>query len=309
VNPLIRKLAGPKIQKLRRTLETKSWRYTGLQRAMPHVTCVDVGASYFPHTSLWFFLGSKKTNWYAVEPNEQNLTYVKNWPWIAKLSPVTTGLSETGGLQTLFITNVDSGSSLLEPRITETMSQRLGDAGSNYFYPYTEVKIETITLSDVLALNQKSVPAIIKLDTQGSELSILRGALSKPEGSQIIAIEMESSLLNEPTYRDSPRLWEAAAYLESFDFEMLSLDVFPRYGSVRRNLRKPRIAIDECDVIFCKKRSALKIESIEYRMAVLGVYITYGFHQEALFLLEEDERLRDHLMNSGINPKTILKRF
>ena len=62
-------------------------------------------------------------------------------------------------------------------------------------------------------------------------------------------------------------------------------------------------------MIFCKKRPALKSESIEYRMAVLGVYITYGFHQEALFLLEEDEELRDHLMNSGINPQKILKRF
>ena len=290
---------NPRLQMWKRTIEMKSWKFRGLQNALPTTICVDVGASYYPHTSWWLFLGAVNSNWVAVEPNEQNLSYLHRWPWKAKTRAVAMGLSEMGGGQVLYLTNADSGSSLLEPVIPPSMKHRLGEAGEQYFFPVKKVDIDTRTLVSVIA-ETGDYPTIIKLDTQGSELSILKSAINGLTTSRIVGIEIECSLLSDPTYRDSPRLWEVALYLENFGFELIALDVFPRRSRNKKISSSPRKIVHECDAIFARKRNLILDESVEDRVALLGFYITNNLYQEALLSIQSDIHLCEYLENRGL---------
>jgi len=276
----------------------------------PRTICVDVGASYFAHTSWWFFLGVSRTTWLAIDPNAENLNYAESWPWRAQLKLETSCLSEFGGLSTFYKTNVDSGSSLLRPVIdtSSTLHHRHGKI--DYFHPVQEIQIETKRISDVLAeLNPG--PIIIKLDTQGSELSIIRDLLQSPLSHLLIGIEVECSLLANPTYENSPRLWEVAHSLEESGFELLNLDVFPsRQPSTKYRARSRNIS-SECDAIFARRRDVIASPNIELREVLLGFYLTNAFYHEALTLIVDDSEVQSDLASKGIdvsNLQKVLKR-
>ena len=80
-----------------------------VERILPPLLCVDIGASYYPHPAWELLRSSPKTIWVAVEPNAKNTAYLRDWRWPStpRLEPI--GLSETGGEQRLYVTNVDSG--------------------------------------------------------------------------------------------------------------------------------------------------------------------------------------------------------
>ena len=296
---------NPKLQMWKRYAEMKSWKFRTLQKALPVTNCVDVGASYYPHTSWWLFLGSSNSNWVAVEPNEQNLSYLQHWPWKAKSRAVVMGLSEHGGKQVLHLTNVDSGSSLLEPIIPPSMKHRLGEAGEKYFFPVKKVEIETRTLSAVID-QVGDYPTIIKLDTQGSELSILKSAINGTTTSRIVGIEIECSLLSDPVYKDSPRLWDVALYLENLGFELVGLDVFPRRSRSKKISNSPKLLVHECDAIFARKHNLILNESIESRAALMAFYVTNNFYQEALLSLQSDAPLCEYLEGRGLTVVELL---
>lgn len=304
-NVIARISSNPKLQMWKRQIEMKSWKFRGLQNALPMTNCVDVGASYYPHTSWWLFLGSSNSNWVAVEPNEKNLTYLKQWPWKAKSRAVVMGLSEPGGRQILHLTNVDSGSSLLEPVIPPSMKHRLGEAGESYFFPVTKIDIETRTLHSVIT-EMGDFPTVVKLDTQGSELSILKSAVNESTTTQIVGIEIECSLLSDPLYKDSPRLWDVALYLEKFGFELIGLDVFPRRSTSKKISSSPNLLVNECDAIFARRRDFIIKDSIESRAALLAFYVTNNFYQESLLCLQGDAPLCEYLEGRGLGVAKLL---
>jgi FkbM family methyltransferase len=290
---------NPKLQMWRRQIEMKSWKFRELQNALPVTNCVDVGASYYPHTSWWLFLGTSNSNWTAVEPNEKNLTYLQHWPWKSKSRAVVTGLSEVGGKQVLHLTNIDSGSSLLEPVIPRSMKHRLGQTGETYFFPVTKVDIDTRTLHSVIA-EMGDFPTIVKLDTQGSELSILKSAVNESTTARVIGIEIECSLLSDPLYKDSPRLWEVALYLEKFGFELVGLDVLPRRSTSKKISNSPKQMVNECDAIFARRRDFIQVDPVESRAVLLAFYVTNNFYQEALLCLQSDAPLCEYLKGRGL---------
>ena len=304
-NVIARVSSSPKLQMWKRQIEMKSWKFRGLQNALPMTNCVDVGASYYPHTSWWLFLGSSNSNWVAVEPNEKNLKYLKRWPWNAKSRAVVMGLSEPGGRQTLHLTNVDSGSSLLEPVIPPSMKHRLGEAGESYFFPVTKVDIETRTLHSVIT-EMGDFPTVVKLDTQGSELSILKSAVNESTTAGIVGIEIECSLLSDPLYKDSPRLWDVALYLEKFGFELIGLDVFPRRSTSKKISSSPNLLVNECDAIFARRRDFIIKDSIESRAALLAFYVTNNYYQESLLCLQGDAPLCEYLEGRGLGVAKLL---
>lgn len=304
-NVIARISASPKLQMWKRQTEMKSWKFRGLQNALPVTNCVDVGASYYPHTSWWLFLGTSNSNWAAVEPNEKNLTYLQHWPWKAKTRAVVIGLSELGGKQVLHVTNVDSGSSLLEPLIPASMKHRLGGAGESYFCPVTKVDIDTRTLHSVIT-EMGDYPTVVKLDTQGSELSILKSAVNESTTAGIVGIEIECSLLSDPLYKNSPRLWEVSLYLEKYGFELIGLDVFPRRSTSKKISSSPKQLVNESDAIFARRRDFIIKDSIESRAALLGFYVTNNFYQESLLCLQGDAPLCEYLEGRGLGVAKLL---
>ena len=167
---------------------------------MPDSVCVDVGAAHFPHIKWLPFLNSPKTKWIAVEPDVSSMGYLKFWDWPATLKFENIGLSESGGTCTLYETNVKTGSSLLKPEIKESMALRKRGREHKYF-PCLEKQIETETLDNILKKYQAQKNIFVKLDTQGTELSILNSAKSFFTSKAILGIDTECSLLQSLLWR------------------------------------------------------------------------------------------------------------
>jgi len=81
---------------------------------------IDVGASYYPHLKWDIFVNNLKTNWIAIDPNSHNLNYCDNWLYKSKIIKLPVAVSGEGGTKKIYITNVDSGSSLLIPQINQS---------------------------------------------------------------------------------------------------------------------------------------------------------------------------------------------
>lgn len=261
--------------------------------------CIDVGASYYPHTKWEIFLASPETRWVAVEPNEKNLGYVKQWHWPSQVSSVTLGLSRAGGPQTLHITNIDSGSSLLPPVISPNLKYRV--TNHDYFFPVRTKVIETLTLSQVVEGVPVVAPVFVKLDTQGTELSILQGAESLLRSHRIIGIEMEATLLAQPIMQGAGKLWEACQYLEDLGFEMLRID--PIYGPSRLGIPRPqgRTFLNECDAVFAVRQDIAATLAPDYRLALMAFGLANGFFEDALVALRNDAEVRELLERRGCN--------
>jgi FkbM family methyltransferase len=271
---------------------------------LPRVICVDVGASYYPHGKWLVFLNSPNTNWIAVEPNESNLKYTKSWCWKSQLKCKTIGLSRDGGPCTLFVTNVESGSSLLPPVIEPSMAHRIGC--QSYFFPVHERGIVTMRLSDVVKDEPDNAPIFVKLDTQGTELSILEGSLDLLKNQRIIGIELESSLLAKPVMKGAGKFWEVCSFLENNGFELIKLKPINAIGLTES--RKKISYINECDAIFGLRADLLGEHPVVYRAGLFAFYTTNELYGEALALLERDQEVGSLLQSQGCDVKS-LKQF
>jgi FkbM family methyltransferase len=264
---------------------------------LPEAICVDVGASYYPHGKWQLFLESPRTQWIAVEPNEANIGYVRSWPWQCQVSTCTKGLSKTGGNQTLYITNVDSGSSLLEPKVPLSMSRRMRHL--DYLFPMRTREIDTLTLAEAIGNRPVDVPMLVKLDTQGTELSILSGAEDLIKSRRIIGVELEATLLAQPVMQGAGKFWEVCRYLESLDFELVHIK--PIYGPSRYGTRRPHAFtfLNECDAVFALRQDVAAELPVEHRTVLLAFYLSNRFFEESLSMLEEDQAVKAYLVERG----------
>ena len=285
--------------------QTPEWRLSRqLSPSLPEVVCVDVGASYYPHAKWLQFLNSPRTRWLAVEPNEKNLTYVKSWVWPATISTCTTGLSSSGGRQTLYVTNVDSGSSLLPPEIPDSMRSRVTNL--DYFFPVREVAIETLTLVQATGTMPTQAPMFVKLDTQGTELSILQGAQELFDQQRILGIEIESTLLANPLMKGAGKFWQVCECLEFRGFELLRvkpIHAIPRSGRVKK---QKHAYLNECDAVFALRQDIVLTQPVDRRASLLAFYITNLLYEDAASMLETDKPLADYLAGQGCGVAKLL---
>ena len=295
---LIQSVRGlvPKRLKNRLRSGTLPWRIAaGLSPHMPGTVCVDVGASFYPHEKWLPFMLSPAASWVAVEPNAANLGYLQDWVWPCSVRACTTGLSRQGGMRTLYVTNVDTGSSLLPPEIPPSMKHRVTNL--DYFFPVVERRIETITLEQVVGQEAADSPIFVKLDTQGTELSILQGAEPLLERHRIAWIELEATLLAQPLMRGAGRFWEACEYLEGLGYELLDLKPIRAVGRSGRPAQRYRTYLNECDAVFALRPDIASAGPVDVRIGLLCFYVANLLYDEALSMLERDspvaERLRE----------------
>jgi len=299
----LKRLVTGALSRARRPFTAQHKLIRALSPHLPEVVCVDVGASYYPHVKWHLFIESPATRWIAVEPNAANAAYVSTWRWPsrAKLFPI--GLSRTGGPQTLYVTHVDSGSSLLPPRIADGMKQRVKNL--DYFFPLREVSIETRTLTDVLAEAPADAPVFVKLDTQGTELDILRGAEPHIASHRIVGIETEATMLAQPVMHGSGKFWQLAQFLEEHGMELLT--VKPIYGPSRFGVAQPKglTYLNECDAVFAVRRDVAAGLPVAHRAGLLAFYLSYRLFEEGMSLLDEDAELSAALTARGADPARI----
>jgi FkbM family methyltransferase len=111
------------------------------------------------------------------------------------------------------------------------------------------IQIQSKTLDQVVGLHGISSPDFIKLDTQGSELEILKASLSTL--SNVMLVESEIEVVE--IYDGQPLLGEFLQFMNHHGFELLYLNrVFSNRAGFAGRARGQVIF---CDALFAKKES------------------------------------------------------
>ena len=272
----------------------------------PKCLFIDVGASYFYNENWILATQIPDSMFLQIDPNERNLDYVDVSPVEAQVVKVPEALSEFGGIKTLYVTNIDSGSTMFEPRISQDFAPRVSKELFSYLYPMQEKEILTRKLVDVIPLGELARPIVIKLDAQGAEHEILRGAESLLREQKFVAIELEASLLRQPISVRGTKLSEIQPYLESFGYELIAMRVLHSHGKVKPKEIEDQGYLNECDALFLLNQREIVEKDLKYRICALFVLSLYGQYRDFFKLLDLDWEL-SKLIDSGLKNRSKLK--
>jgi FkbM family methyltransferase len=255
-------------------------------RIVGRTTAIDVGASYFPHVHWDVIRRSSTATWVAVDPNSSNLSYLKSWHSSNKsnLVEIPFGLSKKSGLNKLYVTNVDSGSSLLEPIISDDWIHR---STTSYFFPFKTTFVTCLSLDEAIHYidpNFSDSPIWLKMDTQGSELDILNSLSSRYLLENIVMVESECTLQRIPTMNGSGKLSALLSLLEDSKFEVLIFNVFQSFPKFTFNplVANKKFALAECDVVFfISPTFAISSRPLAHNLSLISAYLSYNLYFEA----------------------------
>ncbi|MCW5752421.1 MAG: FkbM family methyltransferase [Alphaproteobacteria bacterium] len=207
------------------------------------------------------------------------------------------GLGARTGPGTLYVLNKPSGSSLYppDPGLMETYS------GIGYGTLKTTIEVPLLTFSDFIRAHGRPLPNLVKLDTQGSELDILR-ALEPAHWADLLAIQTEAEIV--PLYRGQPLLFDLHAFLTEKGF--LLYDFLPvrhyrfkgdrdhyylrKYLGIGRNRRDISARLVAGDAFYVRPPEEVLRRGRPAEVAkLLLIFLLYRFLDEALWLSEEAE--------------------
>lgn len=269
------------------------------------IVCFDIGASYYPHPAWSLFRHSSHTLWIAIEPNVENTDYIKNWPFSSKAISINKAVSQDGGLVQFYKTNVDSGSSLLRPSVHQSMKHRIIE---EYFFPIEERHIESIKFQDIFLEYTEGKNVLIKLDTQGSELSILQSISQQLSSYSIICVELESTMLAKPLYENNSKFPEVIEFMEGKGFELVHIAPIPAVIPRKGDMGGISV-INECDAVFMLRHDIIMQQDIPTKILALVCYISYKIYGEALYLIDYLIAKTDSLSNDQKNKLEQIKRI
>jgi FkbM family methyltransferase len=235
---------------------------------------VDCGASYFPPDTWQLALSTPQSHLILVDPNGDNLSYASQIR--ARTSVIPRALSRRAVLETLYIANTDSGSSLLPP----IGRPKALHSNPGYFLPIRAKNMVTSTLTQELDTLDIATVDCIKLDTQGTELAILQG-LESSRLDDLLFIEAEVSLQNPPIHKGAASLLGFASFLEPQGFELANLRLSRPNTSIDHCLARP----NECDILYVRPLQLLgdrnKSPSILAKLLILSnLYYLYDYADE-----------------------------
>jgi FkbM family methyltransferase len=237
----------------------------------------DVGASYFLQDTWNILAGLESTTFVLFDPNGENLSYTQAYP-LPSFITIPCALSQQGGLRTLYLSNTDSGSSLYPP-INRTWER---SPDHPYYFPMRLVEMETQTLAQ--SLDHAHVPVIdaIKLDTQGTELEIVRG-LDEARWQSLLLVEMEVGLQNPLPHEGAARLCEVQEELEARGFTLANIRTSRTQPSTQVGISIP----NECDVLFIREPHQLAKHQDCHRLArkMVALACAYYLHDLAKLLI------------------------
>ena len=193
-----------------------------------------------------------------------------------------TALHERPGPAQLLIMGHATNISLLEPNwdLIESLCYDVSD-----FRVLRTAAVECETLDRVCA-GQRIRPDALKLDTQGTELWVLRGAETVLRDS-LFSVETEVEFL--PLYKDQPLFTDVHAHLASRGFQLMD------YGNVvhikgRRTMGRGGVKSNmvAADALYFKSIAEVRRESEAGRgpalEAVVAVCAAYGYEDYAIEL-------------------------
>lgn len=180
--------------------------------------CVDLGAraGMPPH---WRAHADKLTV-DAFEPDEDALD--KGYRQLGNVRWFPVGLAGVSDNLPFHITSTASGSSLYPPN-----AEVLGNYSPERYWRVSEVRrLPFHRFSDFIREYERPPPEVIKLDTQGSELDILR-SLEPEHWSRMIAVETEVEFID--LYEGQPLFRDIDAFMAEQGFRLMDLRTHRSY--------------------------------------------------------------------------------
>jgi FkbM family methyltransferase len=246
---------------------------------------VDVGArgGLQPH---WRPLAEHLT-WVGFEPDARSLDALPPENRARHCHVLPTALSDAKGTATLRLTRDPGDSSLLRPN--RTFLEQFDNPSR--FDVVSTLEVPTDTLDAQLSTIGLSRVDVLKLDTQGTELPILRGATDLlSRGVIAVDVEVEFSQL----YEGQPLFADVDTYLRRFDLALM--DLAPRRWpyTAGRDLALARGPVVWAEAVYFPVLSkhvsdiaAMPAPERAGRAAtVCLVTLVYGFPDYALALLD-----------------------
>ncbi len=249
------------------------------------IVCVDVGAKggVFQLNNL-----SKYCNYYGFEPNPSEYTRLKQTDSELYLPY---GLSEMGGIKQFYITKYASYSSLLKCNF-ENFEKNFGNV-KHYskwikaFQIEKTIKIDTKTLDEFILEENIKVIDFLKLDTQGTELSLLKGAKQALLQKQISVIFAEVAFVE--IYKKQNLYSDLDHYLKGQDYEFVDCRFYPEYVTndlfLKSKYEKSRfsvggdaIYVPKLENISNNKSQCLKVGIILSSLRYLSMSSVYLHH-------------------------------
>ena len=199
-------------------------------------------------------------------------------------------LGDRAGEVDLHITALANMSSFLEP--DASLFGRYRKKGADARVVSTErVPVERL---DALAAADGFTPDVLKVDTQGSELLVLKGA--EDSLRSVIVAEIEVSFLRR--YVDQPLFADIEAWMNARGFELIELDRLKRYRAANSlRLRQPPVEglqrsgrLAYADAIFMRRtESIVALAHEDGGASVLKgmiALLAYGKTDQAVALLD-----------------------
>lgn len=232
-----------------------------------------------------------QVTWIGFEPDVRSVAALDPGAVPSRSRVLQTALSDVRGRVTLHRTRDEGDSSLLRPNrsFLDQFSR------PERFDVVDTVELEADTLDSQLAAAGIAGVDVVKLDTQGAELAILRGA-EQTLARGVLAVDVEVEFA--PLYVDQPLFGDVDAYLRRFDLQLV--DLAPRRwpyaaGAALHLARGPVVWAEAVYLPTLDRLAAGVGAQIEERRAIhlaraVLVALLYGFPDYAMALVERTAR-------------------
>ena len=254
------------------------------------LACMDVGAAGGVHP-LWQPYG-EFIEVDAFEPNAEacRKAAAESEPFVT-WHPVALGAAT--GTQKFYALKAPTGSSFYPPN--DAVQQFFND--SSYRGIDRVVDVETVSIADFLRQSGRPAPNVIKLDTQGSELDILR-SIGDEQWRDVLAIETEVEFVE--LYTKQPLFGDVDAFLRSKGMVLFDLRTAREYcaahdeaayyvkkyfgGRVARNDVSARLYAG--DALYIRDAFAEPPASRESLLKLVAVLLMYLYVDYAIYFCD-----------------------
>jgi FkbM family methyltransferase len=155
----------------------------------------------------------------SFEPNPKTFSLLeKNWGCVPGITLEPIALTNYIGQALFYATRVPEASSLLQP------TDRMIELSSECKYDHVPISVPTMTLDHYCKINNIKNIDILKLDVQGSELSVLQGAENLLQEGNISLIYSE--VIFAETYNNQPRFIDIVSFLNKFNYDIWDIGSF-----------------------------------------------------------------------------------
>ncbi len=247
---------------------------------IPELICFDVGArnglreldALAKHIKLYAFEPGDKSN-----VSQNNNTYLE-------CHVIDKGLFSEKGLFDFNIAANPSMSSMLLPD-EKLLTEYFGDITEfKHWRKQLNIvdtkKIETTTIDAIVKEYNIKTIDYLKIDTQGTELAILKGAEESLKTKRINVIKTEFSFI--PLYTNQPTFTEINLYLKNLGYKLITCEFNYDINSPFTKGEKPKWGIGG-DVFYCIDTQALNDDQKAYNTAVIVGALGFSSNAKNLF--------------------------